>query len=197
MEKKGGLLSGRGKLPLFVWKGGSQVKCGIQEKKIVDMMKRPSPKKIVSMIHLQMVKEGRTLCGMRCFSSPMGAVEAVRPLFDLADREMVLVMSLNAKLEPMAAEVAAVGGVSMCSVDVRNIFKHALLNNASYVICFHNHLSGDPKPSSEDQAITRRIRECGNLLGIFLIDHIIVGEAGFYSFKEQGLIDLALPDDAA
>lgn len=169
------------------------MKCGAQEKKIVDMMKRPSPKKNVSIIHLQMVKEDRTLYGMKCFSSPLEAVEAVKPLFDLADREMVLVMSLNAKLEPMAAEVAAVGGVSMCSVDVKNIFKHALLNNASYVICFHNHLSGDPMPSSEDQAITRRIRECGKLLGIFLVDHIIVGDVGFYSFKEQGLID---PDDS-
>ena len=169
------------------------MKCGAQEKKIVDMMKRPSPKKNVSLIHLQMVKEARTLYGMKCFSSPLEAVEAVKPLFDLADREMVLVMSLNAKLEPMAAEVAAVGGVSMCSVDVKNIFKHALLNNASYVICFHNHLSGDPMPSSEDQAITRRIRECGKLLGIFLLDHIIVGDIEFYSFKEQGLID---PDDS-
>jgi DNA repair protein RadC len=169
------------------------MKCGVQEKKIVDMMKRPSPTKNVSMIHLQMIKEGRTLCGMKCFSSPMEAVEAVRPLYDLADREMVLVMSLNAKLEPMAAEVAVVGGINMCSVDMRNIFKHALLNNASYVICFHNHLSGDPKPSGEDQAITVRMRECGKLLGIFLVDHIIVGETEFYSFKEQGLID---PDDS-
>lgn len=173
------------------------MKGAVHEKKIVDMMKQPGLKKNISMIRLQMVKEDRTLCGMKCFSSPLEAVEAVRPLYDLADREMVLVMSLNAKLEPMAAEVAAVGGVSMCSVDVRNIFKHALLNNASYVICFHNHLSGDPEPSAEDQVITRRIRECGELLGIFLVDHIIVGEIGFYSFKEQGLIDPALPDDAA
>jgi len=173
------------------------MKCGVQEKKMVDIMKRPSPQKNVSMIHLQMIKEDRTLCGMKCFSSPQEAVEAVRPLFDLADREMVLVMSLNAKLEPMAAEVAAVGGINMCSVDMRNIFKHALLNNASYVICFHNHLSGDPKPSREDRAITGRIRECGKLLGIFLVDHIIVGETGFYSFKEQGLIDSASPDDVA
>lgn len=173
------------------------MKCGVQEKKIVDMMKRPSPKKNVSMIRLQMIKEDKTLCGMKCFSSPLEAVEAVRPLFDLADREMVLVISLNTRLEPMAAEVVAVGGINMCSVDMRNIFKHALLNNASYVICFHNHLSGDLKPSGEDQAITGRIRECGKLLGVFLVDHIIVGEAGFYSFKEQGLIDPALPDDAA
>ncbi|MSS10328.1 JAB domain-containing protein [Clostridium sp. WB02_MRS01] len=169
------------------------MKTKTQEKKIVDMMKRPGPKKKVSIIHLQMVKEDRTLWGMRCFSSPLDAVEAVRPLFDLADREKILVMSLNAKLEPLAVEVAAVGGVNMCSVDVKNIFKHALLNNASFVICFHNHLSGDPKPSNEDQAITRRIRECGKLLGIFLLDHIIVGEVGFYSFIEQGLID---PDDS-
>lgn len=160
-----------------------------QDELLKEMIKQPLSNKKVSIVHLHMVKENRTLYGMKSFTSPAEAIEVVRPLLDMADREMVLVMSLNTKMEPLAVEVAAVGGVSMCSVDIKNIFKHALLNNASYVICFHNHLSGDPKPSCEDQTITKRIRESGKLLGLPLVDHIIAGESGFYSFREHGLLD--------
>jgi DNA repair protein RadC len=160
-----------------------------QDELLKEMMKRPIPNKKVSIGHLQMVKKNRILYGMNSFTSPAEAIEVVRPLFNMADREVVLVMSLNTKLEPLAVEVTAVGGVSMCSVDIKNIFKHALLNNASYVICFHNHLSGDPEPSCEDQMITKRIRDSGKLLGVPLVDHIIAGESGFYSFKEHRLID--------
>lgn len=97
----------------------------------------------------------------------------------------------------MAVEVAAVGGISSCSVDIRNIFKHALLNNAAYVICFHNHLSGDPDPSRDDKNLTKRIQESGKLLGIYLIDHIVIGNPGFYSFREHGLIDFGNSNEVA
>ena len=107
---------------------------------------------------------------MKRFSQPWEAVELVRPLFDMADREMVVVMSLSTKLD-LALEVAAVGGINACSVDIRDIFKHSLLNNAAYVVCFHNHPSGDPEPSQEDKLLTKRIEDSGRLLGIPLIDH--------------------------
>ena len=138
------------------------------------MMKRPIPKKKIGIIRLRMVKES-SLYGMKRFSQPWEAVELVRPLFGMADREMVVVMSLSTKLEPLALEVAAVGWINACSVDVRDIFKHSLLNNAAYVVCFHNHPSGEPEPSQEDKLLTKRIEDCGRLLGILLIDHIIVG----------------------
>lgn len=104
----------------------------VQEKQLEGMMKRPIPKKKVGIIHLEMVRESRILYGMRRFSQPDEAVDIVRPLFAMADRELMLVMSLNTKLEPMAVEIAAVGGLNVCSVDVRNLFKHALLNNVAY-----------------------------------------------------------------
>ena len=100
---------------------------------------------------------------------------------------MVLVLSLNGRLEPQAVEIAAVGGISSCSVDIRSLFKHALLNNAEFVICVHNHPSGDPGPSREDEEITGRIRSAGALLGIELVDHIILGEGdAYYSFRDHG-----------
>lgn len=81
---------------------------------------------------------------MKRFTQPREAVELVKPLFDRADREMAVVMSLSTKLEPLALEIAAVGGINVCNVDVRDIFKHSLLSNAAYIVCFHNHPSGDP-----------------------------------------------------
>lgn len=130
-----------------------------QEERILDMIKRPVPRKRVGIVHLEMVRESRTLYGMKRFQNPREAAEMVRPLCEKADREMVLVLSLNGRLEPQAVEIAAVGGISSCSVDIRSLFKHALLNNAEFVICVHNHPSGDPGPSREDEEITGRIRK--------------------------------------
>ena len=153
---------------------------------IEDMMRRPIPRKKVGLVRLQMVKEGRTLYGMHRFTDPAQAAEMVRPLFDMADREMVLVLSLNTILEPMALEIAVVGGLNSCTIDCRDIFKHAVLNNAAFIMCFHNHPSGNPQPSEEDRRLTVRIEESGRILGISLLDHIIVGEdLKYYSFKEH------------
>lgn len=167
------------------------------QKEVLDgMMKRPIPRKKIGIIRLQMVKES-SLYGMRRFTQPREAVELVKPLFDRADREMAVVMSLSTKLEPLALEIAAVGGINVCNVDVRDIFKHSLLNNAAYIVCFHNHPSGDPEPSRADRLMTRRLEDGGGLLGIPLIDHIIIGDSSYYSFREKGLIDGTVPDDAA
>lgn len=139
----------------------------------------------VGIVHLEMVREGRSLYGMETFHNAKEAVETVRPLFEKADREMMVVMSLDAKNTPIAVEVVAVGGIDNCVIDVRNIFKHAVISNASNIICFHNHPSGIPEPSEDDKAITRRIKEAGILLGIPLIDHIIVGNDSYYSLEEH------------
>lgn len=169
-----------------------------QEEVIEDMMRRPIPRKRVGIIHLEMVRECRCLNGMRRMTDSREAVNMVRPLFEKADRELMLVLSLSAKLEPLALEVAAVGGLDTCSVDVRNLFKHTILNNGAYVACFHNHPSGDPAPSRTDRRVTERIGQAGAILGIPLLDHIIIGNDGrFFSFREEGLIVSELPDDAA
>ena len=168
-----------------------------KEEKQIEIMKKPISGSCVAIVHLQMVKEGRTLYGMKRFSNPETAVEMMRPLLNLSDREMFLILSLNVRLEPLAVEIAAVGGIDSCCVDIRNIFKHALLANAASMICFHNHLSGCPDPSMEDRRITDRIKESGNLLGIPLTDHIIIGETDFFSFQEHGLIGSNGSDEAA
>lgn len=93
-----------------------------QEEQIQGMMERPIPKKKVGIVHLEMVKESRSLYGMKRIDSPKAAAEMVRPLFERADREMMVVLSLDSRMEPMALEIAAVGGLNSCAVDMKSVF---------------------------------------------------------------------------
>lgn len=70
----------------------------------------------------------------------------------------------------------------------REVFKEALKNSAASIIVCHNHPSGDPTPSKEDINVTKRIKECGNIMGIELLDHIIIGDNKYISLKERGYL---------
>lgn len=159
-----------------------------QEQQIITMMKRPIPKKKVGIIRLKMIREGTVLYGTERFREAKEAADMVSPLFSFADREMMAVMSLDAAMNPIALEIVAVGGVCACSIDTKDLFKHAIISNASKIICFHNHPSGNLQASREDSLITERIKEAGTLLGIELIDHIIIGfKERYISFREEGI----------
>ena len=98
-----------------------------QKRVLEDLMKRPIPRKWIGIVKLQMVREGKVLYGTRRFTSAVDAVSMVRPIFAQSDREMMVVMSVNTRLEPLALEIVAVGGVDSCNVDIKNIFKHACI----------------------------------------------------------------------
>ena len=78
-----------------------------------------------------------------------------------------------------------IGSINYSIAHPREIFKNAYLLSASFIICLHNHPSGDPTPSKEDIQITKNINEIGALHAIFLIDHIIIGRDCYYSFHEN------------
>jgi DNA repair protein RadC len=73
-------------------------------------------------------------------------------------------------------------------VHPREVFSEAVACSCSSIILVHNHPSGETEPSHEDIVLTNRLDECGKLLGIKVLDHIIIGDGVFYSFKEEGLI---------
>lgn len=157
----------------------------LQQEKITDMLRCPIPGKRVDLIRLQVVRESTGLYGISRFTEPHEAADMVRPLISASDRELFLVMSVNTRMEPMAVEIVSVGTLNACLVEMREVFKHAILNNAAGIVCFHNHPSGDAEPSREDRLMTEKLRAAGELLGIPLVDHIIVTEEQYYSFKEQ------------
>jgi DNA repair protein RadC len=82
----------------------------------------------------------------------------------------------------------SVGSLDSSIVHPREVFEEAIKNKAASVIFAHNHPSGDPEPSEDDLAITKRLVEAGKILGIEVLDHVIVTKTGFLSFKEKGLI---------
>lgn len=102
--------------------------------------------------------------------------------------EVFILITLNIKNIVTGYFEVHRGTINTSLAHPREVFKRALLNNASDIIVAHNHPSGDPNPSKEDIQTTERLKEAGNLLGINLLDHIIVGEDKYISLKEKGVL---------
>ncbi len=94
---------------------------------------------------------------------------------------------LNTKNEIIGYETISIGTLNASIVHPRDVFNKAIRKASANVILVHNHPSGNPKPSTEDIAITKRLSEAGNILGIPVLDHIIIGDSSFYSMKEHAL----------
>lgn len=103
-------------------------------------------------------------------------------------KEYFKILLLNTKNQLISREEVSVGSLSASIVHPREIFSIPLRKSASSVILFHNHPSGDPSPSQEDLEVTRRLVDAGNIIGIKVRDHIIIGDGSFFSFREKGLI---------
>ena len=103
-------------------------------------------------------------------------------------REHFLVLLLNARHEVFARETVSIGSLNASIVHPREVFKAAILESAASIVLVHNHPSGDPEPSEEDSAITKRLVECGELLGIQVLDHVIVASRGVVSFRSRQLL---------
>ena len=105
-----------------------------------------------------------------------------------ARKEYFKVLMLNVKLEVIGLETVSVGELSGAPVHPRESFEPAIRKGAAAVCFAHNHPSGDPTPSEDDLKITRRLMECGDILGIRVLDHIIIGDGVYSSLKEEGFI---------
>lgn len=101
------------------------------------------------------------------------------------DREKLVVAGLNTKNEILYFEEVHTGGVNVSVADVRLIFKTALMNNAVAIIVGHNHPSGDPTMSREDIAVSKRLHYAGELINVQFLDHIVVTDEEFASFREE------------
>nr|WP_308113422.1 DNA repair protein RadC [Alicyclobacillus tolerans] len=101
-------------------------------------------------------------------------------------KEQFMTLHLDTKHRLIGEEVVSVGSLDASIVHPREIFKLAVKRSASAILCIHNHPSGDPAPSAEDIAVTRRLCEAGRLLGIDVLDHIVVGDGRFVSLKAEG-----------
>src|SRR5574344_324552 len=105
------------------------------------------------------------------------------------DKEAFSVLLLNTKNKVIGVKTISLGTLDASIVHPREVFKSAILNSAKSIMIFHNHPSGDTEPSREDINITKRLVEGGNLLGIKVLDHIILGHNGNYlSMLEENMM---------
>ena len=104
------------------------------------------------------------------------------------DREHFCVLTLNTKFQVTSFNIAHIGCLSSTIVNPREVFKVAILQSASSIIVAHNHPSGNPTPSSEDIDVTKRLQHAGEIIGVPVLDHLIIGDNHFISLNEKGFM---------
>lgn len=143
------------------------------------------------------IKAGIEL-GRRLARSSMEQTVKIRSPKDAADymmedmrylqKEHFVCLFLNTKNQVLAEETLSMGSLNASIVHPREVFRAAIKRSSASIICLHNHPSGDPSPSPEDVELTRRLVQAGELIGIEVLDHVIIGDRRYVSLKEQGLM---------
>lgn len=143
---------------------------------------------------LAAVELGRRVAGAQPqkkirFSSPEACVNFLMPRLRYEGNEKFVVMLLDSKNQLIKMQQVSEGSLNASVVHPREVFAPAVLHRAACILAAHNHPSGDPAPSSEDRSLTSALKETGIVMGIPLLDHIIIGDVRYFSFRENGYLD--------
>ena len=121
-------------------------------------------------------------------ANPRAVAEYLLPQFGNRRVEQFGVLLLDTKHRVLRCTVLSVGTLDASIVHPREVFREAVAGGASAIVVFHNHPSGDPEPSPEDTKLTERLMAAGVLMGISVLDHVILGDARYFSYREKGSI---------
>ncbi len=119
-------------------------------------------------------------------NAPREAAAFLMPRFSARAVEQFGILLLDSKHRVVRPAVLAIGTLNTSGVQPREVYREAAIGGAAAIVAFHNHPSGDPTPSADDVELTRRLAAAGVLMGIDLVDHVILGDARYWSFKENG-----------
>lgn len=120
--------------------------------------------------------------------SPKDAFDLLEPDFRFSTKEYFTCLFLNTKNKVIFKEIVSIGSLNAAIVHPREVFRAAIKRCSASLICAHNHPSGDSTPSLEDVELTKRLVNAGEIIGIEVLDHIIIGGNNFVSLKERGLM---------
>ena len=121
-------------------------------------------------------------------SSSIDTYNYVKKFFKFCDKEILLAITLDSKNYISSISIVSIGSINTLNTTPSEVFKTTIITNSSSIILVHNHPSGDPTPSNTDIKETLRFVKCSNLLGIKFLDHIIIGDNNFFSFKKHDII---------
>ncbi len=145
--------------------------------------------KYIPLVRTYLVKERFVPYGSEQLCKPELVAKMAERILKNSDREHLLVVSLDTKSKPVAVEIVSIGTINSTIAVPREIYKHSITSNAASIVLVHNHPSGDPTPSESDVLLTKRMKRAGEILGIELLDHVILGDEGcFVSLQEEGVI---------
>jgi DNA repair protein RadC len=122
----------------------------------------------------------------RRFRSPRDVADWLLPQYGAKPVEQFGVVLLDARRGLLAARIVSTGSVDASTADPREVLREAIVTRAAAVVLFHNHPSGDPTPSRDDVAVTRRLVAAATVIGIDVVDHVILGADTYFSFHERG-----------
>ena len=117
---------------------------------------------------------------------PQDAVAYLMPRYAARSVEQFGIVLLDTRHRVLRSAVLAIGTLNSSVVEPRDVFREAAVGGAAAIVVFHNHPSGDPMPSPEDVELTRRLAAAGVLMGIDVVDHVVLGDVRYWSFKEAG-----------
>lgn len=121
-------------------------------------------------------------------AGPQDAADLLMEELRRLREEHFVVLFLNTKNRVIGRQTLSIGSLNASIVHPREVFRAAIRRSSASILCAHNHPSGDPTPSPEDKQLTRRLAEAGELVGIELLDHIVIGDNRFVSLKELGCL---------
>ena len=121
-------------------------------------------------------------------TSPRSVAEHLLPQYGSRPVEQFGVLLLDTKHRVLRSTILSVGTLDASIVHPREVFREAVAGGAAAIVLFHNHPSGDPEPSREDTRLTERLVAAGVLMGISVLDHVILGDARYYSYREEGTV---------
>lgn len=149
----------------------------------------PKKENEIKVVNVRLVKEP-SLYSTEPIKTPEDVLKVIAGELATYDREVFMVLNLKTNGQVINMNICSVGTLNASLVSPREVFKCAILSNAGAFICIHNHPSGNLEPSREDKDITKRLMECGKMLDIRMLDHIIVAAESteMYSFREEGLM---------
>ncbi|KUG03138.1 dna repair protein radc [hydrocarbon metagenome] len=142
-------------------------------------------KQKISIVSIIQIKEGDF-----CYSvkEPDDVCKLLTEFLENKDREYFVCLSLDSKGKVNNISTISIGSLWNAVVTPREVFKTAILSNAAQIIVAHNHPSGDITPSVEDKAVTESLHQAGKILGIEVLDHVVVGDGTYFSFKAHEMI---------
>ena len=120
--------------------------------------------------------------------SPEAAADVIAPTFANLDREACVVAMLDTKHRVLDVQLLSLGSIDHTFMSPREVYRAALGAGAAAIVIAHNHPSGDPEPSTDDEAVTRRLHKAGETIGVSLLDHLVIGGDRWVSLARRGVI---------